>query len=232
MKQRTSDLLTVAVVVGLIVLGSLGVKVNTPPEVRADRVVEVLTVDGRGGGSGVLIDHDTVLTAHHVIEGETEICVVVNVGTEKFNVSSKTFVKLTGVDAALIKLPVSFEAPEIKLADETPDTVVYGQKLWWYGYPARDNIQGHKLYREGYVMGGMLNYQLPPPLFGLVPATEPKDTYAKLILVDAGGQGGDSGSGVFNEDGELVGIVTLKFGCTWIGILSINSFEDLLSAGN
>ncbi len=132
-----------------------------------------------GVGSGVVVGPNTILTASHVIEGDTEIMVSFNGVDEAFKAQSnvQTFGE---VDAALIHLPIKGTA---KVAPITCDQQKQGDRIVMVGFP----LDLMYMYSEGYVSGidlWKLHY------------------YLAFIPINHGNSGGP----VFDDKGNVVAL--------------------------
>lgn len=141
-----------------------------------------------GLGSGVLIAHDQVLTASHVVEIADRIQVrLVDGTTRRARVTSSE--RFADVSLLTLEAPVSDIEP-VTLGDS--DHARVGDRVFVIGAPYGVS---HTL-TVGYVSA-------------LHRADASKGSgYANLIQTDAAINAGNSGGPMFNEDGELIGIVS------------------------
>ena len=142
-----------------------------------------------GNGSGVIISEDGyILTNNHVIEDANKIMVRLRNGeeyeAELIGRDSKTDTAVIKIDAKGLKFAVLGDSSKLQVGDLA---VVIGNPLG--------------------KLGGTVTS-------GIISALEREITLDKkkmnLIQTDAGVNPGNSGGGLFNDNGELVGIVTAK----------------------
>lgn len=146
-----------------------------------------------GAGSGVIFSEDGIIvTNDHVVDGATRITVITKDGTvyeaELLGTDSKT-------DVAVLKIEAEGLTPVI-LGDSDSLTVgeyamVIGNPLGQLGGTVTDGIIS-ALSRDVTIKGETMN----------------------LLQTNAAINPGNSGGGLFNEKGELVGIVNAKSGNT------------------
>ena len=178
--------------------------VSQVEEIVADSVVEITTefqtsygpfqYVNSGAGSGVIIsDNGYVITNNHVIvgnDGEISESITVRLkNTEEYE--AKVIGTDSDSDIALLKI----EAEELTFAVcGDSDTLKVGQSIIAVGNPLGE-------------LGGTVTS-------GIVSATgrtiNVDGTEMKLIQIDAAVNPGNSGGGLFNRKGELVGIVNAK----------------------
>ena len=165
----------------------------------ADSVVEI-TIEttnsyysyqytSEGNGSGVIISEDGyILTNNHVIDGANKILVTLRDGTEYeaklIGKDSKTDTAVIKVEANNLKYAILGDTTKLEVGDLA---VVIGNPLGKLGGTVTSGIIS-ALEREIEIDGKTMN----------------------LIQTDAGVNPGNSGGGLFNSNGELVGIVTAK----------------------
>lgn len=165
-----------------------------------DSIVEVETeVQGRsyfygnytttGGGSGIIISTDGyILTNNHVISGAQNIKVRLHDGTEYdaevIGSDSKTDVGVIKIDAKNLKPVTIGDSSKLSVGDTA---VVIGNPLGKLGGTVTDGIIS-AVEREMNIEGKKMN----------------------LIQTNAAINPGNSGGGLFNSNGELVGIVVAK----------------------
>jgi len=165
----------------------------------ADSVVEITIATtnsyynyqytSEGNGSGVIISADGyILTNNHVIDGATKILVRLRDGTEYeaklIGKDSKTDIAVIKVEADNLKYAVLGDTSKLEVGDLA---VVIGNPLGQLG---------------GTVTSGIIS--------ALEREIEIDKKPMNLIQTDAGVNPGNSGGGLFNSNGELVGIVTAK----------------------
>ena len=143
-----------------------------------------------GAGSGVIYDAENgyIITCAHVVNGATKITVTLNDGTE-------TTATLVGLDQesdiAVIKIEVdNLVAAEVADSDE----LVVGQQAVAIGNPLGE-------------LGGSVSS-------GIISALDREITIDgqdyKLLQIDAAVNPGNSGGGLFDISGRLIGIVNAK----------------------
>lgn len=146
-----------------------------------------------GAGSGVILSADgTIVTNDHVVEGATRITVTTVDGTEYeatlLGTDSKTDVAVLKVEATGLT-PVILGDSDVLTVGEY--TMVIGNPLGQLGGTVTDGIIS-ALSRDVTINGETMN----------------------LLQTNAAINPGNSGGGMFNEKGELVGIVNAKSGNT------------------
>ena len=165
----------------------------------ADSVVEI-TIEttssyysyqytSEGNGSGIIISEDGyILTNNHVIDGANKILVRLRDGKEYeaklIGKDSKTDTAVIKIEAKNLKYAVLGDSSTLEVGDLA---VVIGNPLGELGGTVTSGIIS-ALEREISIDGKKMN----------------------LIQTDAGVNPGNSGGGLFNANGELVGIVTAK----------------------
>lgn len=165
----------------------------------ADSVVEI-TIEttnsymsyqytSEGNGSGVIISEDGyILTNNHVIDEANKIIVTLRDGTEYeaklIGKDSKTDTAVIKIEAKNLKYAILGDTTKLEVGDLA---VVIGNPLGKLGGTVTTGIIS-ALEREIEIEGKKMN----------------------LIQTDAGVNPGNSGGGLFNSNGELVGIVTAK----------------------
>ena len=165
-----------------------------------------------GAGSGVICTEDGyIITNHHVISGATNIIVTLENG-DSFQAS------LVGSDSqtdlAVIKIPAKGLKPAV-YAD--PDSVMVGQTVIAIGNP----------------LGNLSNTVTNGIVSSL--ARQVKISGAKMTLLqhNAAVSPGNSGGGLFNVNGELIGIVNAKSagdGIEGIGFaIPIQTFKTIVA---
>ena len=165
----------------------------------ADSVVEI-TIEttssyysyqytSEGNGSGVIISEDGyILTNNHVIDGANKILVRLRDGTEYeatlIGKDAKTDTAVIKIEETGLKYAILGDSSNLEVGDLA---VVIGNPLGELGGTVTSGIIS-ALEREIEIDGKTMN----------------------LIQTDAGVNPGNSGGGLFNANGELVGIVTAK----------------------
>lgn len=148
-------------------------------------------------GSGVIItENGYIVTCHHVIEGASEINITLNSG-KKYQAT------LVGSDAssdiALLYINTDRALPFAKLGNSSD--LILGEAVVAIGNPLGT------LYRT--VTAGVIS--------GLNRKVATNDGYVMTLLqTDAAVNSGNSGGGLFNLDGELIGIVNAKYAQTGV----------------
>ncbi len=145
---------------------------------------------GTGNGSGVIISEDgLIVTNHHVIEDANSILITMLDGTEYYaeliGSDEQTDVAILKIDAT--GLPFATMADSDELVAGEP-AIVIGNALGYLGGSVTSGdiaATGRTIDVEGLVM-------------------------EDLIQLSVSINGGNSGGGVFNEHGELVGIVVAR----------------------
>lgn len=170
-------------------------------EKTADSVVEITTETvttgvfaqqfiKSGAGSGVIVDTEGfIVTNHHVIDGATKISVTLRDGT---SYDAKLIGSDEEIDVALIKIE-----PDVKLTAATfgdSDTLKVGQRTVAIGNPLGQ-------------LGGSVTE-------GIISALN-RDVVIdgqtmSLLQTDTAINPGNSGGGLFDSNGNLVGIVNAK----------------------
>jgi S1-C subfamily serine protease len=143
-----------------------------------------LTIDG-ATCSGTVVAPSTILSAAHCFQDDDPIALLLGhvapVPTELLVDGYKVYIEaitFDGADHALVKVIFVFK-DHAQLAHQRPDV---GAKVHYHGNPAKVN----NVYREGYVT-----------------------SYDRGDMVmDVNGFFGDSGAGVFDESGKVVGVVS------------------------
>ncbi len=210
--------------------GSAGDSVKTPMEVAAevkDSVVEVMTTVtsargavSAGAGSGVIIHADGVIvTNHHVVDGSDNVYVRLTNGN-----TYEAYVR--GVD----------EDGDIAVLKITPKETLTVARL---GYSA-----ALKEMEEVIVIGNPLGQLGGTITHGYISALDREIPFddgitRRLLQTDAAINGGNSGGGLFNMAGELVGIVEAKYSAVGVEGLGFaipidtayTSIGNLLSLG-
>ena len=143
-------------------------------------------------GSGVVISEDGyILTCHHVVNSATSIVVTLNSGGR--------------YQAALVGSDASSDLAVIKIEPQTP--LVYAEQ----GCSA-DLVAGEHVVAIGNPLGTLGGTVTD----GIISALERKiqmsdGTVMTLLQTNAAINSGNSGGGLFNLDGKLIGIVNAKY---------------------
>ncbi len=154
--------------------------------------VEVLTDQYASTGSGVIINHiensnTIILTAGHICHDNTIAMRVLDIKEKAFEVI--TFVKAERDDLCLLITKGVINGKPIKLAEEAPQI---GEHSYNIAAPMGIHAPDMELMFDGYYQGKLK----------LSVEHYPSDIYS------IAGMGGSSGSPIFNENWELVGIVS------------------------
>lgn len=148
-------------------------------------------------GSGVIItENGYIVTCHHVIEGASEINITLN--------SGKTYpATLVGSD----------NASDIALLYISAEGTLPFAKLGNSG----DLILGESVVAIGNPLGTLYRTVTTGVISGLNRKVATDDGYVMTLLqTDAAVNSGNSGGGLFNLDGELIGIVNAKYAKTGV----------------
>ena len=201
-------------------------KANSTSEIvkkTADSVVEISTesvVTGsfaqqyvqQGAGSGVIISQDGyILTNNHVINGANSVKVRLRDGTEY---DATIIGSDSDNDIALLKVNATGLSPAT-FGDS--NSLAVGDYVVAIGNPLGE-------------LGGTVTYGI---ISALARKVTIEDTQMTLLQTNAQVNPGNSGGGLFNANGELVGIVNAKQSATEVeGIafaIPINNVLDILS---
>lgn len=156
-------------------------------------------------GSGVVIGDGYVLTNHHVVEGASALKITISAENEE---EAKTLDAVLVADDETIDVAVLYveglDLPAVELGDS--DTLQVGDWAICIGNPLSNKFAG--TVTAGIVSG----------LDRKVDEKKSTDKYGrretivnKMIQVDAAINNGNSGGGMFNTQGQLMGIPTLKY---------------------
>ncbi|MFC2947910.1 S1C family serine protease [Virgibacillus sediminis] len=146
-----------------------------------EAVVVVETDDSKGTGFGVS-DDGTILTNHHVIEGEDTVTVAY---PDQGLFSAEVAKTYPSIDLAVLELEGEDGLPYLQLADEPVFT--QGEPIYFIGNPLRFN----GIANEGTIIG----------------STQLEGWNKEVLMLDAPVYRGNSGSPVINEAGEVIGII-------------------------
>lgn len=143
----------------------------------------------QGAGSGVIISEDGyIITNHHVIDGASDINVTTTDGT---SYSAKVIGSDETLDIALLKI----EATGLKVAT----------------FGSSENLE---VGETAIVIGNPLGKLGGSVTAGIISSTKRNvkidGTYKELLQTDAAINPGNSGGGLFDSNGNLVGIVVAK----------------------
>lgn len=163
-------------------------------------VINASSINSTSSGSGVMIassDNLTyIITCHHVIENQNTFQVVLNDG-------SKYSASLVGGDKESDIAIISIEAKNQKLATFIDDShkVALGSTAIAIGNPLG-------------TLGGTVTVGVVSSTNRLIEMND--GTKKDLIQTDASINSGNSGGGLFNINGQLIGIVNAKYAATGV----------------
>lgn len=168
-------------------------------------LITVERVSNSGTGSGVIMDDSGyIITNYHVVESSTKITVKLYNG-KKY---SATYIGGNERDdIAVIKISASGLHPATFGGSE--DCVVYGETVYALGAPGGRDF-GWTITR------GIVSY----PKRTITVTDDNKTTSKKMTLIqtDTAVNPGNSGGPLFNTDGVIIGIVTLKLDNEYVGM--------------
>lgn len=156
--------------------------------------IDVAGCEGGGSGTGFLIDDDLVATVAHVVSDAATVRV-----THGTTSTSATVLGMDEeTDTALVRTSGPLSGHVFDLAEEGP---VVGERIGVIGFPAGDNglllgSAGSKSFKEGSVNGVDRKVRVDGQL------------RTGLMELDALARGGNSGSPVFEMDGDVVGLLS------------------------
>lgn len=169
------------------------VEITTESVTTGNRMQQLVST---GAGSGVIISEDGyIVTNNHVIEGSSRITVTLKDGTQHQ-------AKLIGTDAKTDLAVLKIEATSLTAATiGTSSNIAVGQDAIVIGNPL------------GQLGGTVTN--------GIISALDREITFEdgtvmSLLQTNAAVNPGNSGGGLFNNKGELVGVVNAKSSGTGI----------------
>ncbi len=173
----------------VLLLGLTNVAFAIPTEAMVNEVtkhvikVQVKLKSGNDGmGSGVVIAKDRIVTNCHVVANATSINVLV--GNQSYTASAVT--PDWYHDICLLKVE-GLNAPIVKMG--MSQNLEYQQSVFAIGYPNRSTkpVTSH-----GYVKG-------------LLPMDD-----SVIVRASSAFERGQSGGGLFDDEGNLIGVITLK----------------------
>ncbi len=172
----------------------------TVVEIRTERVTSTIfgSQTTPAAGSGVIVtENGYIVTCHHVVDGCTNVYVYTNDGTQY---TAQIIATDIWSDLALIKISSEDPLPYAKFAynSEGKNYIVPGQQVIAVGNPLG--------YLGGSVTVGYISALDRQITVDGVPMT--------LLQTDTAISPGNSGGGLFNLYGELVGIVNAKSAST------------------
>ena len=139
-------------------------------------------------GSAVAIDHNLVLTANHVIEGNRIQKVVIGKKIYRAKVLKRFIIN----DVAILQILTNKPLHSIKLG--IPNPVFLGDFNFTVGYPAIEIFGTNPKFYRSYISG-----------------LEGPNGNSEMFQIFADGGLGFSGGGVFQMDGCLIGLVSEMF---------------------
>jgi S1-C subfamily serine protease len=148
---------------------------------RAAVRIRNVTCDGLQTGSGFILDEHTIVTNHHVVENPGRLEVTLSDGTE-VTVTGSTYA--TNADVAIITTTESL-SPAVTLSDTSAER---DDSITVVGYPEGDVLVASS---------------------GRIEAVESDtlDNASFVFSTNAEAAPGSSGSAVYNEDGEVMGVL-------------------------
>ena len=157
-----------------------------------------------GSGSGVVVEKEYVLTNYHVVEGAHSL--KISVGDDQENLYDATVAAYDeDKDVAVLYVP-GLPLDPVELGDS--DDLVVGDWVVNIGNP----IGFTGTATAGIVSG--LNREIPSDGTGTDKYGRASKIVNSMIQTDAAINSGNSGGGMFNTAGQLVGIPTLKYSGT------------------
>jgi len=155
--------------------------------------------ESTGAGSGVIIHEDGyILTCHHVIENASEVYVTLSDGVSVYEASAVGSDEAS--DLAVLKIQPREDQPLTVAKHGKSGYLVVGEHVVAIGNPLG-------------TLGGTVTD-------GIISATERKITTENgtmtLIQTNAAINSGNSGGGLFNLKGELIGIVNAKYAASGV----------------
>jgi len=155
------------------------------------------TQEGQGSGSGIIIKSDGyIITNHHVIDGATEVSVVLNNGTSGKSYDAKVIGKDMKTDLAVLKIDEN-DLPVAEIGQSSALEV--GERAVAIGNPGGQEFAGS-------VTAGVIS--------ALNRTMNVEGRNYTLIQTDAAINPGNSGGALVNKYGQVVGINTVKIGAS------------------
>lgn len=167
----------------------------------AEKVIpsSVIIEAGPSRGSGVVVGDGLILTNDHVVgESSTAIVTILDENGRYCKYRGNVIAEPDGgryskIDLALIQIEdQDFASPAIKLGNM--DSVEFGTSALMVGNPRNVGL----LVTKALVSNPCVSVE------------HPKSSVFDFIAIDAGVNSGNSGGGLYNVRGELIGIVTLR----------------------
>lgn len=166
------------------------------------RASTVEVSNGKGHGSGVVLDATHILTANHVVKDAGELEIMFGNGDKVKGHASQTFADLDMAIVEVDAMPKYAEAVKVNCSE-----LAWGEKVTTVGFPMYDK----------YVAS-----------VGIITSVDKKSDDEKvapyLLSTDASIVPGMSGGPAFNNDGEVVGFIDasmvfpMGFGASFTGI--------------
>lgn len=161
------------------------------PSADSNNVVE------QGSGSGIIISDDGyIVTNQHVIEGASEISVILNTGDE---INATLVGKDTKTDLAVLKIDTDIQISPATLGDSTQ--VQVGELAVAIGNPMGQEFSGS-------VTAGIIS--------AVNRTMTIEDRTYNLLQTDAAINAGNSGGALINQYGEVIGINSVKLSSTGV----------------
>ncbi len=189
--------------------GSAGDQVFTISEVVRkvqDSVVQIYVSsnEGTSAGSGVIIsaEYGYILTCNHVVAGGKSIVVELSDNTQY---SAKLVGTDASTDLAVVKIEPSAERPLTEAVQGKSSGLVAGEYVVAIGNPLG-------------TLGGSVSQGIISATARQIPFSndDGSTTVMTLLQTDAAINSGNSGGGLFNLQGELIGIVNSKYSNTGV----------------
>ena len=157
------------------------------------------TSESTGAGSGVIIHEDGyILTCHHVVDGASEVTVTLSDGTSKY--AAALVGSDEASDLAVLKIQPKEAQPLTAAKHGKSGYLVVGEHVVAIGNPLG-------------TLGGTVTD-------GIISATErqvqTENGNMTLLQTNAAINSGNSGGGLFNLKGELIGIVNAKYAASGV----------------
>ena len=163
-------------------------------------VINASSISGAGSGSGVMIaeseEYTYIITCHHVIEGATSFEVILSDNSSYEGI-------LIGGDSQTDIAVIAIEKTGLKLATFIDDShnVGLASTVIAIGNPLG-------------TLGGSVTVGVVSSTNRLIEMSD--GTSKDLIQTDAAINSGNSGGGLFNINGQLIGIVNAKYSATGV----------------
>lgn len=175
-------------------------------------VIECTNFQSSGSGSGVIVSAEEgyIITCHHVVDGAANITVVATVQVSDEN--GELVREERRFEAALVGSDANSDIAVIQIA--TSDNVLLTDVE--QGCSA-DLVVGERVVAIGNPLGTLGGTVTD----GIISATERSiqtsdGNVMKLLQTDAAINQGNSGGGLFNLDGQLIGIVNAKYAASGV----------------